>query len=357
LSGKIKRNPENPCEYHRLPLVDYGLADISFPHNKHYLEAQQRIYRFMREGHLRSTVVDIGRGCIKFTNNMNCSVDSNACDFCGIVPGGKAIMPQTTERAWAILKNVYEQGFNYFYITADELPLTLWGLLRSMLVIQPDWYKKLSASERPKMFGYARAEGFNIHPERIDKLVGVLGFNHFMVGFDGLSRISLEVMNKGSFGNKKCDLFKQNVEALQKVVKSGCLITAGFVVTHLGITQEIMEENYRNLEEAISLYPTTFAELDFAPLCPIPGSKSFRYLKDPEFARRQAEKFGLSVNISYLQSMSSKYFDRDLLDMEDLAKDFILGCCPKISMDYLDEYLQRISLLANKYSIAIGGGV
>lgn len=33
--GGIKRNPENPNEYNRLPLVDYSLADTLFPHNKH----------------------------------------------------------------------------------------------------------------------------------------------------------------------------------------------------------------------------------------------------------------------------------------------------------------------------------
>ena len=147
------------------------------------------------------------------------------------------------------------------------------------------------------------------------------------------------------------------MEALQKVVQKGCLITAGLVVTHLGITPEILEDNYRNLEKIVSHYPSTFVALDFGPLCPIPGSLTFRYLTDPEFAKLRAEKFGLSVNISYLKSIQHKYLNQDLLDMDELVDDFIHGCCPEITTNYVDDHFERIKMLAEKYSIVVGGGV
>lgn len=357
VSGEIKQNPENPNEYGRLALVDYTLADTLFPHNVHYAAGQQKTYSFMRGRGLRSQVIDIGRGCIKFAGQRVNNIPVNACDFCGIIPSGKVISHQMSDRAWSILKNAYEQGYNYFYITADELPLTLWSLLRGMAQSIPDWYKNLPTQARPKMFGYARAEGFDTQPEKIDTIVDVLGFDHFFIGFDGLSKISLEVMNKRPVGNKSYDLMKLNMEALQKVVAKGCLITAGIVVTHLGITPEILEENYRNLKEIVSQYPTTFAALDFGPLCPIPGSLTFRYLLDPEFARAKAEKHGLSVDIGYLRSVQHKYLDQDLLDMNELVDDFIHGCCPRITTKDVDEHLGRIKSLAEKYKIVVGGGV
>ncbi|MBU0546531.1 hypothetical protein KKA13_04770 [Patescibacteria group bacterium] len=221
----------------------------------------------------------------------------------------------------------------------------------------PEWYKILLVSQRPKMFGYARAECFNTQPKKIDIIVDVLGFDHFFIGFDGLSKISLEVMNKQPVGNKSYDLMKLNMEALQKVVQKGCLVTAGLVVTHLGITPEILEDNYRNLEEIVSHYPSTFAALDFGPLCPIPGSLTFRYLIDPKFARARAEKYGLSVDVSYLESVQHKYLDQDLLNMDELVDDFIHGCCPNITTKHVDEHLGRIRALADKHSIVIGGGV
>jgi hypothetical protein len=355
--GEVKRNPENHDEYYRLPLVDYSLVDTLFPHNELYITGQQKKYRFMKERGLKGQVVDIGRGCIKFAGNQVNGISVNTCDFCGIIPGSKAIVPQTVDRAWAILKNAYDQGYNYFYITADELPLTHWSLLRGMANSIPEWYKNLLATQRPILFGYVRAEGFDIHPEKIDIMVDVLGFDHFNIGFDGLSKISLEVMNKQPVGNKSYDLMMLNMDALQKAAEKGCLITAGLVVTHLGITPEIMEENYRTLEEIVSRYHSTFAALDFAPLCPIPGSLAFRYLTDPDFAKARAEKFGLSVDIPYLESVRHKYRDQDLFDMDELKDDFIRGCCPKITIKYVDDYLERIKILTEKFSIVPGGGV
>lgn len=356
-SGEIKKNPENHNEYGRLPLVDYSLVDTLYPHNKFYEEGQQKTYDFMRGKELKSQVVDIGRGCIKFAGSRINGISINTCDFCAIIPGDKTILSQTAERAWIILKNAYDQGYNYFYITADELPLTLWSMLREMSKNIPDWLANLPVLKRPKMFGYARTEGFTTQPEKIDVLVDILGFDHFFIGFDGLSEISLAVMNKKPIGNKKFDLMNLNMEALQKVVNKGCLITAGLVVTHLGATREIMEENYKVLEDIISRYPSTFAALDFGPLCPIPGSMSFQYLADPEFAKSRAEKFGLSVDISYLESIKDKYLDQDLFDMEELTTDFILGCCPDLTVEYVDHYLERIRELAEQYAIVVGGGV
>lgn len=355
--GNVQRNLENPNEYRRLPFVDYSLADSLYPHNSAYLEGQQKTYHFMRGRNLRSQVVDIGRGCIKFAGPRMAEIPVNACDFCGIIPGGKPIVAPSAQRAWAILKNAYDQGYNYFYVTADELPLTLWSLLRGMADVIPDWYQAIPINERPKMFGYARAEGFETQPEKINIIVDVLGFDHFFIGFDGLTEISLEIMNKRPVGSRIHDLMKHNTQALQRIVSKGCLVTAGLVVTHLGITPKILEENYAKLEEIVSAYPNTFAALDFGPLCPIPGSQSFRYLTHPEYAKERAEKYGLAVNMDFLESVKRKYLESDCFEMDELTSDFIIGCCPEINMAIVDEHLNRIQMLAEKYSIVVGGGV
>lgn len=355
--GTIVKNSENPAEYSCLSLVDYSLSDSIVPHNQWYLAGQQKTYRFMRGKGLKSQVVDIGRGCIKFTGPRSFNIPDNACDFCGIIPGGKAISSKGADRAWHILHNAFRQGYNYFYITTDELPLTLWGLLSDMAGSLPEWYLDLRPDERPKMFGYARAEGFDTHPKKIETLVKVLGFDHFFVGFDGLSEISLDAMNKRPVGAKTHDLMRQNIVALQRVVQAGCLVTAGIVVTHLGITPEVMKENYEKLEEIVTAHPATFAALDFGPLCPIPGSQSFRYLTHPEYAAEKATKYGLSINREYLDSIREKYLTGDCWEMDELVDDFVRGCCPAVTPELVKEYLNQITALAEKHSIVIGGGV
>ncbi|GAA2801330.1 hypothetical protein RMN57_08800 [Kitasatospora sp. CM 4170] len=357
--GTVHRNPENPAEYHRLPLVDYGLVDSFIPHEKHYLDGQQQVYFFMRDRELRSQVVDIGRGCVKFAGERLEGVPLNACDFCGIIPGVREIVAPEAERAWRILENVHNQGFNYFYITADELPLTLWRMLRAMAANPPEWFLALPEAERPKMFGYARAEAFATGPDRIDTLVNKLGLDHFFIGFDGLSDVSLRVMNKqpvGGRGRAHAPM-GHNLRALEGVIDRGGMITAGLVVTHLGITPEIMADNHEALTRIVEEHPRTFAALDFGPLCPIPGSQSYRYLTHPDYAEARAAEFGLEVDRAYLESRMDFYRTADELDMDEMIRDFIAGCCPKVTQDLVDEYMSRMNALATKHGIVIGGGV
>jgi hypothetical protein len=358
-TGTIRRNPEDPTEYGRLPLVNYRFTDSLFPHQKHYLAGQRKTYFFMRDRELRSQVVDIGRGCVKFAGRRLEGIPLNACDFCGIVPGSKEIVSPEANRAWDILRNVFEQGFNYFYITADELPLTLWPLLREMSKSIPEWFHDLSKDEKPSMFGYARAEAFATAPDRIEVLVNTLRMDHFFIGFDGLSDISLRVMNKQAIGGRgrKQSPMEHNLCALDDVVQRGGMITAGVVLTHLGITPEIMAENYRVLVDIVDNYPRSFAALDFLPLCPIPGSQSFRYLTHPEYAEARAAQFGLSVDRAYLESRKMFYQEADEFDMNELINDFTRGCCPDVTNGLVDDYSARIAELADRHGIVIGGPV
>ena len=357
-NGQVRKNPENPSEYGTLPFIDYGLADGILEHQRYYLDTQKGTYFFMRDRQIASQVSDIGRGCIKFAGLRQDNIPLNACDFCGIIPGVKEIVSLDVERAWAVLKNVFDQGFNYFYITADELPLTLWPLLRGMATNQPEWYRSLPEDVKPRMFGYARAEAFAYTPERIDFLVSQLGFNHFFIGFDGLSETSLKLMNKQPVGKRaNTPLMAQNFRALDKMVDSQGLVTAGIVLTHLGITPGIMQENYETLASMVSDHPQTFAALDFGPLCPIPGSQSFRYLTHPDYAQARADKFHLRIDRDYLEANKEKYSGTDDFNMGELITDFVRGCCPDISQGTLDEYSGRLAKLCNKYGIVIGGGV
>lgn len=356
-SGSIRVNAENPAEYSELSLVDYSLVDSFLPHLERYLNDQQETYSFMKGRGLKSMVVDIGRGCVKLAGKKVSGVSINACDFCAIISGSKPIASKGARRAWSILQNAYEQGFNYFYVSADELPLTLWPLIKEMVETTPDWYSKIPAQNRPKMFGYARAEAFALHSERINILIDKMGMDHFFVGFDGLSEISLQMMNKTPVGSVPENLMEHNLIAMEMLSKQGCLVTAGIVLTHLGITPEIMEGNFQTIKSQVEKHPHAFAALDFGPLCPIPGSQSFQYLLNPDLAEEKASRFGLSVNKSYLKEMRDKYTGQDVMDISELIQDFVRGCCPKISMDLVNEHIQRITDIATSHEIVVGGGV
>jgi hypothetical protein len=164
-------------------------------------------------------------------------------------------------------------------------------------------------------------------------------------------------MNKQPIGKSEHDLMWHNMEALNRAVAKNCLITAGIVLTHLGITREILEANYRALEASVEKYPKAFAALDFGPLCPIPGSQAFEYLRNPGFAAQKAVKFGLNINQTFLESVRDSYRTGDLFLMDKLIADFIAGCCPDINIGDVEHYMERTTKLALKHGIVVGGGV
>lgn len=355
-SNETRRNPENPAEYGRLPLPDYSLMDSLVPHAEGYHREQRTFYGYVAEEGLRITIVDIARGCLKFAGRRNESgVPLNACDFCGIVPGSSAMIASSAERAWAVIHNAFSHGYNYLFVTADELPLTFWPLLQAMAERMPDWYVRLPRPERPRLMCYARSDAFReTMRERIDLLMDRLGCDHFFVGLDGFSSGSLRALNKGinRGANSDGDLMQHNLAACREISRRRGRLSSGIVVTHLGITPEILEANYQMMSTIVRQYPRLFIELDFELMCPIPGSLAFDYLRRPGAARTRADALGLNVNDAYLEVLYDKYRDRDDVDAHELADDFILGCCPDITLEMAHDYLRKIRALAASSGIS-----
>jgi len=354
--GAIKRCPENPDEYAKLPMPDYSFLDSLVPHADRYTQEQHNVYAFAREENLRITVVEIARGCLKFGGRRTESgIPLNACDFCAIIPGSNALVARDAERAWDIIRNAYDHGYNYLFVTADELPSTFWPLLRHMADQMPDWYLRLKPADRPRMMGYARADAFRDKMRtRIDLLMNTLGYDHFFVGLDGFTSGSLRAMNKGinRAANHAGDLLQHNLGACREIARRGGRLSSGMVITHMGITPDVLETNYQMMCHIMRQYPKLFMELDFEMLCPIPGSLAFEYLRQPDTARARAKTLGVNVNEGYLEVLSAKYRGKDDPDAQELAHDFILGCCPDITVDLAHDYLRRIRQFAVEQRIA-----
>ena len=352
----VTRCPENPGEFTRLPLPDYSLLDSLVPHAEQYLREQQAFYGYMRDEGLRTTVIDIARGCIKFTGARNESgTPLNACDFCGIIPGSKALMAQSAERAWQVIRNAFDQGYNYLFVTADELPTTFWPLLRNMADQMPDWYLAMAPADRPRMMCYARADAFRERmKDRIDVLMDTLRFDHFFVGLDGFSSISLRAINKGinRNANDSDDLLKHNLIACAEISRRGGRLSAGAVMTHIGVTPAMLETNFQTMRGVIAQYAHLFMELDFELLGPIPGSLAFDYLRRPGAARARADVLGLNVDDRVLEAMHLKYADADDLDPVELTDDFVRACCPDITVEMAHDYLRKVRELMKEQGIA-----
>lgn len=350
----IKINPENYSEFNVLPLVNYQLQDSLLPHDQLYHNAQKTFYSYVKDDSLKVTVVDIARGCLKFAGKRSATnIPMNACDFCGIIPGAREVAYQSSLKSWEILRNAYEQGYNYLFLTADEFPSTFWKLAKEMVDTIPNWYTEIPQKNRPKIMCYARADSFREnYSQRIDLLMNKLGFDHFFVGLDGFTTSSLQAMRKGlNSNNTNIDLSEYNFKALSEISRRNGKVTAGAVITHFGITNKLLEQNFEALKNFVELYAPNFVELDFELLCPIPGSHAFSYLTVPGAAQKRAQELGVEVNNNYLSHLYEKYKEEDLFNPEELINDFIISCCPDINVDIAHEYLKRIRDLVDKYHI------
>jgi hypothetical protein len=178
--------------------------------------------------------------------------------------------------------------------------------------------------------------------------MNTLRFDHFFVGLDGFSSISLRAINKGinRTANDTDDLFQHNLVACREIARRGGKLSAGAVMSHIGITAEMMETNYRTLQQVIRQFPNLFMELDFDLLGPLPGSLSYEYLRRPGMARARANELGLNVNDRHLEILHRKYAEEDELIPEDMLQDFIVGCCPDITVELAYDYLRKVRQLA-----------
>ena len=342
----IVRQQESPEEYARLPQVNYRLLDSCVPHRAAYRAEQHALYAYLRDAGREVGLVDFARGCLKFAGARTAAgTPLSACEFCGIIPGAKAIAATSSERAWASIKNVFDQGYGYQFVTADELPWTFWPLLRSMAAAKPDWYLDLHLDDRPRLMCYARADAFKpAFEQRIDLAIRELLVDHFVVGLDGLSEDSLRSMNKpmGAGRGSNEPMIEENFRACREIHRRGAKLTAGIVLTHIGCSPASLEANFQTLRDLISRHGDAFVELDFELLCPIPGSLAYGYFEAPERGIARARQLDVRIDERALTAKAPKYREQDFIDPEEMIDDFIEIFCPEITRGLADTYLERI---------------
>jgi anaerobic magnesium-protoporphyrin IX monomethyl ester cyclase len=347
---------------HREPVFagyDYTLVDRAFPHTARYTAFfGRRIAPRIRELTGRTVTagvpVEIGRGCVKFAAD-------DACSFCSIQPGHLWRNQLTPHQAWAAIGNAWTSGYDYLYLTADELPLTFAQLLTRMAASVPDWWSSLAENDRPVIVGYGRADG--IADPRKTALLTSLGVRQIMIGMDAGSPVSLAAMNK-PLGGRRRDalteaetLYRQNSEAITVAHDHGLLIRAGFVVGHIGMTAALLEEN---LERILALITEggqrgVFSAIDVEVLSPQPGARDYTYLTSPSTAEAAATRLGLKIADEGTRTeIAARWANRDVVMPEDAMRDYTTAVMPEISFDDLAQARKTIREHAKACGVVIG---
>jgi anaerobic magnesium-protoporphyrin IX monomethyl ester cyclase len=313
--------------------MDYSLIDEMYSHTPKYdrrfnASLPDRMKHWFGRQVSRGIPIEIARGCIKFQND-------NACSFCSIQYGGlwKNSVPDA-EAAWHSVYQAHKSGYDYFYITADELAITFRELLLSMRENMPDWLLRLPLEQRPILTGYARSDGL-ILGQNAD-LLHDLGFRLIMVGVDAGPKISLKAVNKHLAKKQERNsldrLYEANLKAFDLASKAGLRLRIGFVAGHVGMTKELLEENVKYFCSLIDNNPKAVAVADIEILSPEPGSKEYHYLTNPTLASQIAHELNLSIsNLNIRSEIAEKWRERDIINREELINDYVKAFMPDIS--------------------------
>ncbi|GAA2987161.1 B12-binding domain-containing radical SAM protein [Actinokineospora diospyrosa] len=340
--------------------LDYALIDAAFDHSARYRgnfdgRVVPTFERLTGRRVHAGMPVEIGRGCIKFARN-------DACSFCSIQFGGMwRNSVASAEAGWAVIRAAHAAGYDYLYLTADELPLTFGRLLREMVASPPPWWTALSEDDRPVMVGYARADGLS--DERHATTLRALGVRQLMVGLDAGTAISLHAMKKplaparelnSAFRAEK--MFDHNVRAMQAAKNAGLLLKVGFVIGHLGMDPALMRENVDSMKSLLESGAGSIASLDVEVLSPEPGSLDFTMLLDPDKARTRAAVLGLPMPDQRThEQRAAKWRHKDIIDREAAMADYVESVMPGLTLADLAAARAEVRDHGKSLGLTIGG--
>ncbi|RQS43262.1 radical SAM protein [Burkholderia sp. Bp8986] len=336
-------------------IIEYGLIDRTLPHSAVYTKnftrrLGGRIFELTGHRVKKGVPVEIGRGCIKFGGD-------DACSFCSIQYGGMWKNELPAEHAWSAIHRAWEAGYDYLYITADELPLTFARLMLDMAEAPPAWWQALPPDERPVLVGYARADG--MEKEKVLKAMHNIGFRILFVGVDAGAAPSLQALNKPLRNSDPSAAAQRmhdaNLRALSNARKHGMAIKAGFVLGHLGMNETLLEQNIATYFEFLQTGRDVIVSADIELLSPEPGSKDFLYLTCPEEANAMAKRLGLDIGSPSLrQHIAGRYQHVDIFDRENAIEDYVSAFMPELSKERLAAARDRVRRECGRLGIVVG---
>jgi anaerobic magnesium-protoporphyrin IX monomethyl ester cyclase len=317
--------------------IDYGLIDAAYPHTAQYQAnlasgVAPRLRELLGIPVRNGVPAELARGCIKFARH-------DACTFCSIQYGGmwRNSVPDAAA-GWAMVQHAVAAGYDYLSLTADELPLTFGGLLREMHGAAPAWWRALPPDERPVFAGYARADGLS--SPRHAATLRELGIRYLMVGLDAGSPVSLDALNKPLSPARGGDpryraerMFQHNLDALDRARDEGIFLKAGFVVGHLGMTRQLLEENVQSIAALVDRGKGAIASSDIEVLSPEPGSVDYRHLTEPALAATAAGRLGLEIADADVRAqIAGRYAGLDSSDREQAMADYVSAVMPELTL-------------------------
>ena len=182
-----------------------------------------------------------------------------------------------------------------------------------------------------------------------------------MVGIDAGPKVSLQALNKQLAGKNPTGhlerLYEANKKAFDQARKVGLKLKVGFVIGHIGMTRELLQENIDYFCDLVGGNPDVACTVDIEILSPEPGSMEYRHLINPSVALEKASQLGLRIgDPGVRQKIADKWGCRDIIVREELIGDYVTAFMPDLTLDDLKGARKQMRDFCRARSVLIGEG-
>jgi len=308
----IRENASKIYSKEDLPLPNRTLVDHS-PYIKNFNNKFEGIHGYKGT----NTSMNIASGCIK---------RNSRCVYCDIY--SLDLFTLSSMRTWREIISLQEEGFDWIWEVCDDFSTFAIGKRN-----EPSYLERLVQSkplgDTPRLYVYSRAQ--EIKP-RVVELYKSLNIAKVNIGMDSGDDLMLKSLNKSNpQGNE------DNLRAAQLLDDAGIHIHVSYVLGAVGETEESLDNTYQLAKELIKIGNVT--SMDPSVLLPLPGAPVWRMLYDYDYAKKEAEKYGVKVNdLSHFESC----LNTDRIDTKKLAREWVDTFC-KVDYSTIEHYAQEIN--------------
>lgn len=350
-SGDVKRVAFNRPKLEDLVTGIENTPDLSLINDKLsvYAEEYNKKYGRFHDSARKPVVINNVRGCGNAVSR---------CLYCSIYDLGlNAGNPQVF---WDSVDSQNKNfGVNFFFEVCDSF-LSFKKYIKDLVDLKP-----FDPQKRDIEFEiYARANDVVNIPDSI-KWLKDLNVKRVNLGLDSGDDNILNLLRKKNKDKGGILSPSQiNYGAVKRLSDAGISVHASFPLGALGETKNSLNRTVEFIDQISKDYGFNIATLEASELVPLPNSPSWDMLlsKENSVFERDSKlesmlyEAGIFLDQEVKEKLKEKYENRDLLDLSELAKDWI-KYFTHISWDNLEKSKKKIKEIANKYDCVYGKAV
>ena len=343
---RVKGTYQNNDDIPNLELIADDLETLARNYN--------RRYGSFHDSERRPIVVNNVRGCGNGQKKKRCT-------YCSI--WDLQLNEGNPDFFWKTVQQYNERyGINFFFEVSDSF-LTFQRYVQKLVETKPFNPKKRDIEFEV----YARANDIVNWKDSV-AMLKALNVTRVNLGLDSGDDTMLQYLRKNNRdkSGRIQSPSELNYESVRKLADAGMTVHASFPLGSLGETQQSLENTLQFIERLADDFPDHLATLEASELVPLPHSPAWDMLtsaKTPMFdfqvdggLEGMLHQAGINLPQGVKERLKAKYVGEDLLDIEELAKDWT-QYFTHVAWDDIERAKRRVNRTASRIGAMYGRAI